>query len=173
LIFVSNQVVHKMTKMETAAYIIELVPYLARTIAADAHQTLGDGWFTLVHLRVLAHIRRTGGCSLGELAERRGVSLPTMSKMATSLVEKGLITREPDPGNRRAVIIKLTEAGDELYHKVLGELQRDIARDLANLSEDQCAAVVESLELLASVLSPTGEVRQYLHLPHTEETQPA
>ncbi|MDQ4078680.1 MAG: MarR family transcriptional regulator [Chloroflexota bacterium] len=165
-----------MNEMETAAYIIELVPYLARTIAAEARQTLGDGWFTLVHLRVLAHIRRSGGCSLGELAERRSVSLPTMSKMVSSLVEKGLITREPDPTNRRAVIIRLTDAGDKLYLDVLAKLQQDIARDLSRLTPQQRASIVDGLETLASVLSPLGEVRQYLHLPRGEPesaTQPS
>ncbi len=162
-----------MNEMETAACIIELIPYLSRTISAEARQTLGDGWFTLVHLRVMAHIRRSRGCSLGELAERRGVSLPTMSKMVSSLVDKGLITREPDPTNRRAVVIHLTEAGDKLYHEVLSKLQQDLAQEVEVLTPAQRAQLVTSLETLARVLSPAGEVRQYLHLPHsTDETLP-
>ncbi|MBA3534565.1 MAG: MarR family transcriptional regulator [Ardenticatenales bacterium] len=154
-----------MNEMEVAAHIIEVVPYLSRTIAAEARQTLGDGWFTLVHVRVLAHIRRSGGCSLGDLAERRGVSLPTMSKMVSSLVDKGLITREPDPTNRRAVIIRLTEAGDQLYMEVLTKLQRNVAADLEKLTAQQCADIVSSLEALADVMTSMGEVRQHLHLP--------
>lgn len=159
-----------MDALETAAYIIELVPYLARTITAEARQNLGDGWFTLVHLRVLAHVRRSKGCSLGELADRRGVSLPTMSKMVSSLVEKGLITREPDPTNRRAVVIHITEAGDTLYHQVLAALQQDIARDLASLTDEERKNVVQALETLTAVLSPVGEVRQRLDLLHSWPT---
>lgn len=153
-----------MSPMEAAAHIVEVVPYLNRIISAEARQTLGDGWFTLVHVRVLAYIRITGGCSLGELAERRDVSLPTMSKMVSSLVEKGLITREPDPANRRAVIIRLTEAGDKLYLQVLTKLQQHIAQDIAKLSSEQRASIVTSLELLANAVSSAGEVRQHLPL---------
>lgn len=162
-----------MTELETAAHIIEVVPYLSRTIAAEARQTLGDGWFTLVHLRVLAHVRRSSGCSLGDLAERRGVSLPTMSKMVSSLVDKGLLTREPDPSNRRAVIIRLTEDGDSLYLRVLYSLQQRIARDLVDLSPDDRAEIVSALETLAAVMFNRGEIRQHLHLPIAEEIDPA
>lgn len=160
-----------MNEMEVAAHIIEVIPYLSRAIAAEARQTLGDGWFTLVHLRVLAHIRRSGGCSLGDLAERRGVSLPTMSKMVSSLVDKGLITREPDPSNRRAVIIHLTEEGESLYLEVLAKLQRSIARDVERLTQPQQEAVVSSLEVLAEVMTSQGEVRQHLPLPNILEEE--
>ncbi|HEX8681023.1 MAG TPA: MarR family transcriptional regulator [Ardenticatenaceae bacterium] len=160
-----------MNPMEAAAHIVEVVPYLNRIIAAEARQTLGEGWFTLVHVRVLAHIRISGGCSLGELAERRDVSLPTMSKMVTSLVEKGLITREPDPANRRAVIIRLTEAGDKLYLEVLAKLQQHIAQDLTGLSSEQRASIVNSLELLAGAISSAGEVRQHLRLPSVPQPE--
>ncbi|MGH2541496.1 MAG: MarR family winged helix-turn-helix transcriptional regulator [Ardenticatenaceae bacterium] len=154
-----------MNELETAAQIIEIVPYLSRTIAAEARQTLQGGWFTLIHLRVLAHIRRSDGCSLGDLADRRGVALPTMSKMVSSLVDKGLITREPDPDNRRAVVIRLTEAGEKLYLEVLTKLQQDVARDVARLSPEERDNIVRSLECLTRVLHPAGEIRQYLHLP--------
>lgn len=158
-----------MTELETAAHIIELVPYLNRTISAEARQTLGDGWFTLVHLRVLAHVRRSNGCSLGDLAERRGVSLPTMSKMVSSLVDKGLITREPDPSNRRAVIIRLTEEGDTLYLRVLSNLQQRIAQDLVQLAPEEREDIIRALETLAAVMFNRGEIRQHLHLPIGED----
>lgn len=154
-----------MNEREAAAHVIEMIPYLSRIIAAEARQTLGDGWFTLVHVRVLSHIRRSGGCSLGDLAERRSVSLPTMSKMVTSLVEKGLVTREPDPNNRRAVVIRLTELGDRLYLKVLTDLQSHIAEEMAQLSEGEREGIVVALESLVSVLTPRGELRQPLDLP--------
>jgi DNA-binding MarR family transcriptional regulator len=154
-----------MNEMETALHLIETIPFLSRTLAGQVRQSLGDGWFTLTHVRVLAHVRRTGGCSLGDLATRRGVSLPTMSKMVTSLVEKGLITREPDPTNRRAVIIHLTPAGDELYISTMGGLQRRLAHELRLLSDTQRAELVGYVESLAEIMLNWGEIRQHLPLP--------
>lgn len=154
-----------MNEMETSLHLIETIPFLNRTLAGQVRQSLGDGWFTLTHVRVLAHVRRTGGCSLGDLATRRGVSLPTMSKMVTSLVEKGLITREPDPNNRRAVIIHLTPAGDELYLKTLGGLQRRLAQELTRLDDRQRTELVGYLEALSEIMTNWGEIRQHLPLP--------
>jgi DNA-binding MarR family transcriptional regulator len=159
-----------MNEMETAAYLIETIPFLSRTLAGQVRQALGEGWFTLTHVRVLAHVRRTGGCSLGDLATRRGVSLPTMSKMVTSLVEKGLITREPDPSNRRAVIIHLTPAGDELYISTMGHLQRRLAHELRQMTGAQRTELVGYLEELAAVMLQWGEIRQHLHLPSDVES---
>lgn len=154
-----------MNEMETALHLIETIPFLSRTLAGQVRQSLGDGWFTLTHVRVLAHVRRTGGCSLGDLATRRGVSLPTMSKMVTSLVEKGLITREPDPTNRRAVIIHLTPTGDELYISTMGGLQRRLAHELRLMSDTQRAELVGYVEALAEIMLNWGEIRQHLPLP--------
>lgn len=154
-----------MNEMETALHLIETIPFLSRSLAGQVRQSLGDGWFTLTHVRVLAHVRRTGGCSLGDLATRRGVSLPTMSKMVTSLVEKGLITREPDPTNRRAVIIHLTPAGDELYLSTMGGLQRRLAHELHRLTDTQRSELVGYIEALSEIMVNWGEIRQHLPLP--------
>ncbi len=154
-----------MNEMEAAVHLIEVIPFLSRTLSAQVRQELGEGWFTMTHFRVLTHVRRTGGCSLGELAERRGVSLPTMSKMVTSLVDKGLLTREPDPANRRAVIITLTDAGDALYLSTLGMLQRRLAHELTSFNDKQREELVQWLETLAEILLKFGEIRQHLPLP--------
>jgi len=48
---------------------------------------------------------------LHDLAERLGVSPPTASRAVDALVEHGLLERAPDPADRRAVRISLTEQG--------------------------------------------------------------
>lgn len=49
-----------------------------------------------------------------ELSERLGVSLPTISDSVRVLVEKGLVTKSPDPRHPRATLIAPTERGAEL-----------------------------------------------------------
>lgn len=46
-----------------------------------------------------------------ELATRVGLDQSTMSRRLTSLAQRGLITREPDPCDRRAHVLLLTELG--------------------------------------------------------------
>jgi DNA-binding MarR family transcriptional regulator len=60
---------------------------------------------------------------LNDLAERLGVSAPTASRSVDALLEHGLLERAPDPADRRAVRISVTDLGrtivDERKARVL------------------------------------------------------
>ena len=45
------------------------------------------------------------------LAHRMAVSRPTVTALVDSLFERGFVTREPDPDDRRAITVSLTAAG--------------------------------------------------------------
>jgi DNA-binding MarR family transcriptional regulator len=55
----------------------------------------------------------TGGAWISEMKEYLCVSKAAVSQMLGSLEKRGLITREPDPENRRTIIVKMTDAGRE------------------------------------------------------------
>src|SRR6476646_7883619 len=48
---------------------------------------------------------------LVDLAQRMGTSAPTASRAVDALAELGLVERDPDPTDRRAIAIELTEEG--------------------------------------------------------------
>ena len=52
-----------------------------------------------------------GPLRLSELADRMGITAPTASRAVDGLVDLGLLERQPDPADRRAVRIDLTEPG--------------------------------------------------------------
>lgn len=52
-----------------------------------------------------------GPRSLGELARAEQVSAPTMSRVVAGLEEAGLVSRRPDPADRRRVILRPTARG--------------------------------------------------------------
>ena len=55
----------------------------------------------------------SGGTWLSEMREFLCVSKAAVSQMLGTLEKRGLVTREPDPDNRRTIIVKLTEKGNE------------------------------------------------------------
>ncbi|MFO0951220.1 MAG: MarR family transcriptional regulator [Isosphaeraceae bacterium] len=65
--------------------------------------------------------------SLGDLAASVGVDHGALSRMVERLVQKGLLRRETDPSNRRAVRLGLTEAGKELVPKLAKEADENDA----------------------------------------------
>jgi DNA-binding MarR family transcriptional regulator len=83
------------------------------------------------HYRMLKLIGE-GGERSARLADRLAVARPTLTATADSLVAAGLAYREPEPGDRRVVRLRLTEAGqaavaraDVAYAEWFGELLDD------------------------------------------------
>jgi len=71
----------------------------------------------------------TGGERSARLAEKLAVARPTLTSTADSLVAAGHAIREPEPGDRRVVRLRLTPAGeaavtraDEAYASWFGDL---------------------------------------------------
>lgn len=63
-----------------------------------------------------------------DLARAEGVDPSTMSRRLASLAARGLITREPDPADRRASLLTLTAAGSEA-------VERERARRVALITD--------------------------------------
>jgi MarR family transcriptional regulator for hemolysin len=69
-------------------------------------------WLILISLktRQLANQR--------ELAAAVGIQGATLTHHLNAMEADGLVTRERDPANRRSHLVALTEAGDELFHRL-------------------------------------------------------
>lgn len=113
---------------------------------AETPETLTSVQFGL--LSMLCQERLT----LTELAQRWGVSAPTMSKTVSLLVTRGLVAREECPDDRRSKWLRATEAGREAYERVGRALLHDLARSLDALDDAQRAEIVSALGTLARIL---------------------
>jgi DNA-binding MarR family transcriptional regulator len=82
-----------------------------RTAEAGLGLTPGDG-------RTLAYAARTGPVRQNVLAERIGVEAMTLSGSIDRLEVRGLVTRQPDPADRRAKVVHLTDAGEEMLERI-------------------------------------------------------
>src|SRR4249919_541838 len=91
----------------------QLRPALLRLTRLNRNQRV-DMSVTLTQLSALATLHKHGPMSPGELAAIERVQPPSMTKMLALLEERGLITRQPHPTDRRQAIIVLAETGVEL-----------------------------------------------------------
>lgn len=68
-----------------------------------------------IQIRFLIDLRFNAetGRRVGELADVFDLTAPTVSDALKALVDKGLVTKEPDPRDRRARIARLTPTGQE------------------------------------------------------------
>lgn len=128
---------------EVAARLRLAIGRLARRIRLDTEIGLPP----LQHA-ALATIEGFGPIRLGELAQREGVTAPTMSRVLASLDERGLVARRPDPDDARSVLLSLTEAGRGVLATVRSAHTATLAARLHRLSAEQVLSLSAALPVL-------------------------
>lgn len=68
------------------------------------------------------------------LAEAAGVAPSSMTHRLDRMVERGLVTREADPGKRNRVLVRLTEAGRDLFAGTISQANAIDTKVLSALS---------------------------------------
>lgn len=97
-----------------------LVTDVARLIRAEMDRRIGEAGLGLTPSegRTLSHAARAGTIRQNVLAERMGVEAMTLSSSLDRLEAQGLIERQPDPADRRAKLVHVTEAGDAMLERM-------------------------------------------------------
>jgi DNA-binding MarR family transcriptional regulator len=107
--------VNRTQSLDTAHDILEIVPLVMRTVAAEL-RAAGE-LPAPAHFGLLV-ILRTQPRTLTELAALQGVSLPTMSNSITAMVRRGWVRRTPPQKDRRVVLIEVTPNGRAALERV-------------------------------------------------------
>ncbi len=84
--------------------------------------------------------------TLSELSERMLRVNSNTTAMIDHMEAKGLVRREPDPGDRRVIRVKLTEAGIKLREEVVPKHDGFINELLAPLTEFETTALTALLD---------------------------
>ena len=91
--------------------------------------------------RMLAQLADSEGMPSSALAERAALDRAQTSRAVSALVPKGLVVRTPRPGNRREVLLHLTERGRALYAALLPRVAAINQELLSVLSETEVATL--------------------------------
>lgn len=88
-------------------------------------------------LRVLSVVAETGKIRMNELAVKLGVKARTVTDFVDALEQDKLLVRIPDPTDRRATLIQLTELAQSNIEQVLAFQAKIADKMLENLSVEQ------------------------------------
>ena len=94
--------------------IVDRICSLHKRFLRLADETIGEFGLSDGEWKVLNHLRKAGPPyrrSAGQLAKRIELSSGAMTNRLDRMEEAGLIRRLPDPDDRRAVQVELTDAG--------------------------------------------------------------
>jgi DNA-binding MarR family transcriptional regulator len=106
-------------------------------IVAHVHRRLAAEGFADVrpaHMTIFQHLRPEGS-RIGELAERAQLTNQSVGYLVDHLERQGYVERRPDPTNRRATLVCLTDHGwaeMRACARILDELERDLADRLGS-----------------------------------------
>jgi DNA-binding MarR family transcriptional regulator len=132
------------SQAELASVLRVAVMRLARRLRSERE----DDSLTLNQLSAIGTLAGHGRMTLGDLAAAEKVQPPSMTRIVTNLEERGLVLREPDAGDRRLVLVRLTDAGAELL--AANRRRRDawLNKQLRGLTPDEREALRRAVPVL-------------------------
>lgn len=96
-----------------------------------------------------ANVPGTQGVRLKDLAEWLHIAPRSATEVVDQLEDKGLVERTPDPSDRRAILIALTDAGTELRARVHGARRREADEYFSGLTPADRSELARILGQLA------------------------
>jgi DNA-binding MarR family transcriptional regulator len=126
----------------------ELVGITAQSVAeAEPASDL-----TLVQWRALVIVAGYEGRHIGDIAEAVGSSVPSTSRLIRRLERRGLVTTERDNADRRATIVRSTQAGAATRAQVMARRRELLADALGASMEPLPISLDAGLDAIALAL---------------------
>ena len=109
------------------------------------HTTSG---LTPTQLSALGVVFREGPLTLGELANAEQVRAPSITRTVDLLVAAGLVQRQPNPRDARAVLVGVTPEGEQLVKEIRRARRSWLASQWAELTDDERKALQKAAPIL-------------------------
>jgi len=102
---------------------------VARQLREASQKTLAPWDISPSHLRALRVLTRFGVMRLSELSDRLHIAPRSTTEVVDALESRDLVRRRPDPDDRRATLVELTEHGASVLAAIRGtEAERVFGR---------------------------------------------
>jgi DNA-binding MarR family transcriptional regulator len=85
---------------------------------------------------------------IGDLAAREAVTQPAITLLVNRLQRRGWVERAADPDDGRAVLVKLTGHGDEVFDQLRAEYRALLHEEMATLPDEDVETLAEAVEIL-------------------------
>jgi DNA-binding MarR family transcriptional regulator len=136
------------TSRRAAGELVALL-HAASVVEHQVDSALADIGLSLPKFAALAQLHASGeSLPLGELAERLACVKSNVTQLVDRLEADGLVSREPDPNDRRSRLAVLTAAGRKAFEagtRVQQQAERDAFSGLTAEESHQLLALVGKL----------------------------
>lgn len=130
----------------------DVVTRLRRVLRASIRTDYPWESLPMAQVEILQRLRDEPGLRVNDLAARHRLASTTVSVLVQQLVVSGLITRTPDPDDRRAVRLALTPAGRRTVEAWLRAHEHRLQAALRRLDKADRAAVLAAVPALTRLV---------------------
>ena len=138
------------TAADCAREVLDVVPAVLRPIRQHMRRHRAAG-LSIPQFRSLCFVERYDGASLSMVADHLDLSLPTVSRMISGLVQRGYMQRKNSADDRRHVALSLRARGQVIMRDARQATQQFLADKFQDLSPEQREALVAAMGALREV----------------------
>jgi DNA-binding MarR family transcriptional regulator len=127
----------------------EALGAVARRLRSASLTSLSTWDVTPSQMRALRVLGRHGPIRFSELAQHLHIAPRSATEVVDAVAAKGLVERAPDPTDRRAVLVSLTDRGRELMEearRVQGLESEKLFERLSSADRDHLARILRQLQ---------------------------
>lgn len=139
----------------TEVMLCRLMLHMGREMSAMLEQQIRPFGLTEAEFRVLTTLfaQPDGAAHPGDLCAHAAQSPANMSRISDALVSRDLITRVLSVQDRRRMVLRITEQGEELVHQLLPKMFAPLRGLFAEFPEAEQRQLVAQLKRLAMSLA--------------------
>ncbi|MEU9543492.1 MULTISPECIES: MarR family winged helix-turn-helix transcriptional regulator [Streptomyces] len=122
---------------------------LSHRVRRVVDDRMADGGLSLARTKLLQVLAEQGPTRQSSLALQLGFAARTVTEAVDGLERDGLVERSPDPTDRRAKLVNITDAGNTAFiaaSRAGGQVLRDIFGVLAGDERETLAGLLELID---------------------------
>lgn len=133
--------------------------HISSRVMQDMQAELTELDLSFSQMTALHHLRATGATSVTQLSEGTLLSLPAASHLVERLVQRGLVQRDENPGNRREKVVSLTPAGQNVLDRMDAAFVEAYVYTLSGLRLQTIQTATDHLLALVDEIDPDATDR--------------
>ncbi len=112
-----------------------------------------DCELTPTQMRALITLQKFSVLNMSQLSENLEMQKQHATKIVDALVNKGYVIRKADPSDRRSVLIELSDDGQSVMEKIIGEHRKMLENFFASQTQEQQDSFYRSIMSMKEIIS--------------------
>ena len=137
-------------KRELSDRFSDAVQYLNRQVNGERVEEWEQSVLTIPQIKTLLLLQQIGPSRMGSISLHLGRALSATTTVVDRLVERGLVDRVSDPADRRVVICRLSETGEQVTARFWSVGRERLDAVVDRLSMEELEIAVQGLEIVCA-----------------------